>query len=252
LTHDQVLSCAMDIGENMLVSGAEVYRVEDCIRRICYAYGATDADVFTITSSIVLTIEFSQGIRVTQTRRIESYVTDLERVDRLNQLSRQMCSEKLGYDAFCEQFSAIMQKKRYPFAVEVGAFALIAAVFTVFFGGSWLDAVISALIGVVLKYTVHLTAVVKFNHVLSNLIASFVMSFLAFCAVNSGIPVSAEMIIIGNTMLLIPGILLTNSIRDMISGDTMAGLLRFAEAIILALAIAAGYILAFYAIGGGL
>ena len=162
-----------------------------------------------------------------------------------------MCSEKLGYEEFCGQFSAIMRKKRYPFAAEVGAFALIAAAFTVFFGGSWLDAAISAVIGIALKYTVHLTCVVKFNRVLSNLISSFVMSLLAFCAVRIGLDVSAEMIIIGNTMLLIPGILLTNSIRDMISGDTMAGLLRFAEAIIMALAIAAGYILAFYAIGGG-
>lgn len=255
MNHNEVLTCAMDIGENMLTSGAEVYRVEDCIRRICYAYGAVSVDVFSITSSILLTIEFPNQYhqyRISQTRRIESYTTDLERVDKLNQLSRKMCAEHLDYAEFREEFCKIMARKRYGFWAEFGAFALIASAFTMFFGGSWQDSVISAIIGTVLKMTVHFSAKVNFNRVLSNLIASFVMSTLAFLSVRTQLAESAEMIVIGNIMLLIPGVLLTNSIRDMISGDTMTGILRFAEAIILALAIAGGYILAFYAVGGGM
>ena len=95
MNHNEVLSAAMDIGEHMLKSGAEVYRVEDCIRRICYAYGASSVDVFCITSSILLTIDFPGEHRISQTRRIETYSTDLERVDRLNQLSRRMCAQRM-------------------------------------------------------------------------------------------------------------------------------------------------------------
>lgn len=251
MDHNELLTCAMDIGENMLRSGAEVYRVEDCIRRICFSYGASHVDVFSITSSILLTIEFPGENRITQTRRVDTYSTDLERVDKLNQLSRSMCSEKLDYAEFQRQLNAITEKPRYGYLAETGAFALIAAAFTIFFGGCWQDAVVSGLIGAVLKATVYLTAQVNFNRVLSNLIASFVMSAIAFLVVRAGVARSVEMIVIGNIMLLIPGVLLTNSIRDMISGDTMTGILRFAEAIILALAIAGGYILAFYAVGGG-
>ena len=235
----------------MLSSGAEVYRVEDCIQRICRAYGAISVDVFSITSSILLTIKFPGDYRISQTRRIVSYTTDLYRVDRLNQLSRKLCSERPDYDVYLEEMEKIRARKRYGFSAELGAFALIASVFTVFFGGSWQDALISALIGMVLKVSTHFSAKVNFNRVLSNLIASFLMSVLAFLSVRTGLAPSAEMIVIGNTMILIPGVLLTNSIRDMISGDTMTGILRFAEAIILALAIAGGYILAFYAVGGG-
>lgn len=252
MEYNEILSCAMDVGENMLANGAEVYRVEDCIRRICLAYGAVNVDVFCITSSILLTIEFPEGIRLSQTKRIVSFSTDLDRVDRLNQLSRRLCCEQLTYDTFCRELSQVLQQKRYSCLTEMAAFALIAAAFTVFFGGSWQDALISGAIGVVLKATVYFTSVVNFNRVLSNLIASFVMSVLAFLSVRAGIAHSVDMIVIGNIMLLIPGVLLTNSIRDMISGDTMTGILRFAEAIILALAIAGGYILAFYAIGGGI
>ena len=53
---EQYLYYAMTIGEQLLCCGAEVGRVEDTIRRICLAYGATRADVFSITSSIVTTI----------------------------------------------------------------------------------------------------------------------------------------------------------------------------------------------------
>lgn len=37
---EQYLYYAMTIGEHLLISGAEVGRVEDTIRRICMAYGA--------------------------------------------------------------------------------------------------------------------------------------------------------------------------------------------------------------------
>ena len=49
---------------------------------------------------------------------------------------------------------------------------------------------------------------------------------------------------------LIPGIALTNSLRDMISGDIMTGMLRFFDAVLGAAAIAAGYILAAQVLGG--
>lgn len=246
----QILSCALDLGEQMLISGAEVYRVEDCIRRICFAYGATDVDVFTITSSIVVTIQQPDGQRLTQTRRIERYATNLHRVHELNQLSRLMCREHIDYASFCKQFRGILAQRPYPQWSEFLSYALIAAAFTMFFGGSARDAGISALIGLVLKATVYAVGAVHFNHVLSNIIASFVISILAYGAVHFAWADTVDMIVIGNIMLIIPGATLTNSLRDMISGDTMAGILRFIEACILALAIAGGYFLASGLMGG--
>lgn len=83
----KVLKYAMEIGECMLVSGAGVSRVEDTISRICKAYGAKEANVFSITSSIVTTIEDEKGEILTQTKRIRSYKTDFTKLDELNQLS---------------------------------------------------------------------------------------------------------------------------------------------------------------------
>ena len=61
MNYERLLSCALTIGEKMLCSGAEVSRVEDSIIRICSAYGADRVDVFTITSSIVVSVSFAQN-----------------------------------------------------------------------------------------------------------------------------------------------------------------------------------------------
>ena len=241
---NQLLSAALDIGEQMEVSGAEVYRVEDCIRRICFAYGATDVDVFTITSSIVLTIQQPDGERLTQTRRIETSATDLQRVDQLNRLSREMCEKRLPYAEYSKKFAAIMEKEPYPRWVEFLFYAIIAGAFTVFVGGAWQDGLCAMVIGCGLRAVVLFNEHMRFNRVFSSMIASFYVSVLAFLSIRLSLGMIADHIIIGNIMLLIPGVALTNSLRDVISGDTMSGLLRFFEACVIALAIAAGYLLA--------
>ena len=89
-----VVERALDIGEAMLRSGAEILRVEDTIRRICMAYGGGIVDVFTILSLIIVSWKTNTGENITQTRRIYSYVTNLEHLEELNALSRYICTEK--------------------------------------------------------------------------------------------------------------------------------------------------------------
>ncbi len=247
---NDLLSLSLDIGEQMHVAGAEIYRVEDVITRICRAYGATDVDVFTITSSIVLTIQDPSGHRWTQTRRIEKSKINLTRVDQLNRLSRKICQERPSYRECDALFQEIMHTPRYSMWVEYVSYAMIAGAFTLFAGGSWQDAVVSCLIGALLRCYIAFGRKMQFNRVFSSIISSFVVAFLAFWSVRLNLGQSVEDIVIGNIMLLIPGVALTNSLRDMISGDTMSGILRFMEACIVALAIASGFILAGFVMGG--
>ena len=61
---------------------------------------------------------------------------------------------------------------------------------------------------------------------------------------------SVDKVIIGNIMSLIPGIGLTNALRDLFTGDHIAGLLRTIESVMIALVIAAGYVLSAILMGG--
>ena len=50
-------------------------------------------------------------------------------------------------------------------------------------------------------------------------------------------------------MTLIPGVNFTNSLRDLFTGDSMTGVLRFIESLLTALAIALGYVVFIYISG---
>ncbi len=247
---EQLLTCALDIGENMLICGAEISRVEYAIRLICSAYGCCRTDVFTITSSIVVSIEDAHRKFYTQTRRITGTQTDLARLDRLNSLSREICLQTPDYDYVQARLREILQLSRYPLWLEVVCSAMIGGAFAVFFGGNAPDAAVAAVLGAMLRIVAFGLGLIHTNQILINVIATFGLSAAAILAVRLGLGSDANKIIIGNIMLLIPGIALTNSLRDMISGDIMSGLLRFFDAILVAAAIAAGYILAAQLLGG--
>lgn len=248
----KLLTCALDIGEQMLISGAEIGRVEDSIRHICAAYGCRRTDVFTITSSILVTIQDRDGNYHTQSRRITGGKTDLDRLDRLNSLSRQICARRPSWETVRQELDRILARPAYPFWLEMVASAVIAGAFAIFFGGSPADGAVAAVLGALLHLTVALLRFARMNQILTNVAAAFLLSAAAITAVELGLGHDPNEIIIGNIMLLIPGIALTNSLRDMISGDIISGLLRFLDAILVAVAIAAGYILAARMLGGSL
>lgn len=251
MSPEQLITCALDIGEQMLLSGAEVGRVETSVKLICTAYGCSRTDVFTITSSIVVSIVSAEGVHMTQSRRITGTATDLTRLDRLNSLSREICRTTPEYAYVEEKIKDICARKAFPLWVEALASALIAGAFAVFFGGSWADGAVASCLGLGLRYVTWLLQRAGMNQIFVNAVSAFLLSFCAIGLVRLGLGEDTNKIIIGNIMLLIPGIALTNSLRDMISGDIMSGMLRFFDAVLVAAAIAAGYILAAQVLGGG-
>ena len=236
----------------MLISGAEVSRVELAISMICKAYGCSRADVFIITSSMILTVEDADGNYATQTRRITGTATDLSKLHNLNSLSRQICAETPCYEDVQKQLGVICQEQPYNLGLQVLGAGLIAFAFTVFFGGSWIDGGVAAVLGMALRVLTRLLQKAAANQIIVNVVASFALSAAAISLVRWGFGQDANKILIGNIMLLIPGIALTNSLRDLISGDIITGLLRFLDAVLVAAAIAAGYILAAHMLGGGM
>ena len=246
----KLISCAMDIGELMLKSGAEVHRVEDSMTRICHALGAQRVDIFIITSSMVLTVHTADGNVHTQTRRIKSLGTDFHKLDQLNQLSRRICSEQLSLEEIQSEIDSIKSGKKYPFWLECLIYAIIAGAFTILFGGDLAQCILSMIIGVILRFAVLLADNTVKNMIFSKFISGFTITALAFLAFKLGLIVKTDEVIIGDIMLLIPGLGFTNAFRDLFTGDSIAGMLRILEAVLCAAAIAAGYFLLVFLTGG--
>ncbi len=239
----ELFACAMDIGEQMLLSGAEVHRVEESIKRMGHAFGAERVDVFIITSSMVVTLHTHDGQSYTQTRRITSSATDFEKLHQLNALSRKICQQSLSPQEIREQLEAAVNCIAYPFWLECLCCAAIAGAFTLFFGGSLPETGISLIVGAVVRVANLLLEKLIPNKIFSKFSSAAIATLLAYFCVRSGWIPNVDKVIIGNIMSLIPGIGLTNALRDLFTGDSIAGLLRSIEAVLTALAIAAGYFL---------
>lgn len=247
---DRELSSAMDAGELLLMYGAEVSRVEDTIQRLCRAHGFTEADVFTITSCIVATASFEDGRRLTQARRIRERANDFGRVEQINALSRKFCSGQLGPEELRNSLQEIRNKKGPPLYLELCMYMVISMALSVFFGGTWTDGAAAAVSGTVLFAMVRMGAVLKMNSMIQAMICSAVTAAAVLILVRAGIGSHPDKIMIGNIMLVIPGIQLTSSLRDMINGDTISGLLNMSEALLKAVSVAFGFALVLITAGG--
>ena len=236
-----VLSLAMDLGKSMVKCGAEMNRVEETIIRVCYAYGMKRVEVFSIISMMTVTAFDENGNDYTQSRRIYAYSNNLGRLEQLNALSREICSDRPDVVAAQEELEKINNaQKRFRISACLGN-VLAAAAFAVFFGGSWRDALASVPIAVMIYLMNSFIKAKGMNRLFFTAVCSALSGFFALLFVRLGLADNADMIMIGDIMLIIPGLMLINSIREMLCGDVMSGLMRFLETMIIALAIACGF-----------
>ena len=239
----ELIDILLDFGEAMLGSGAEIARVEDSLSRMGNSYGAEKTNAFVINSSIELTVRFSDGETVTRTRRIRaSGGTDFEKLRRLNALSRRCVLQRMPVEELRTEVDEIRNAVISPLKSYIGS-ALAAAAFSIFFGGSLPDAFISGLFGLLICWLQIRFAPLTPNKVFFLFLSSVLTGF-GICIVNLLIPgLQIDKIIIGDIMLLIPGIAITTAVRDTLIGETIAGITRLADCLVWAAALAAGFML---------
>ena len=238
---ESILSLAMDIGKSMIKCGAEIDRVEETIIRICHAYGMKKTEVFSIVSMINVTTVDAEGHAFTQSRRVYSYATNLGRLERLNSLSRSICSGNLDLQQAKEELEEISSEKNGFHVTACIGSVLAAGGFAVFFGGSFKDCIAAMPIAVMIYLMNTYIKARGMSKLFYTALCSVVSGFLAIFFVRIGFADNPAMIMIGDIMLIIPGVILINSIREMLCGDLMSGMLRLLESLILSITIACGF-----------
>lgn len=246
---ERVLSLALDLGKSMIKCGAEMNRVEETIIRIGYAYKMKTTEVFSVVSMITATVCDENGRTHTQTRRIYSYSINFDKLEQLNALSRKICAETPDTEKAREELERIMVPSRLFNPVVLLGYVLASAGFAVFFGGTVMDALATVPISVVIYLFNAFVKVTGASRLFFTALTSAFSGALAILFVCLGFGDNADMIMIGNIMLLIPGLMLTNSVREMLCGDLMSGILRLLESVILALSIAVGFAIPIYISG---
>ena len=236
-----VLMLAMRAGTIMMKSGAEIVRVEDTIERICRACGIEYVDVFaTPTGIFVSTANKDATNTVTHIRRIRSSETDLTRISRVNQFSRSFTTTDMTVEEGMKILDDIESSKPYPFWVRLAAAAIVAGCFGVIFGGSALEFCVTVPIGLMCYLISWFLERYEINFFIRGFVCCAFAAFCALLAAASIHGVSYGPVISGCIMLFVPGIPITNAIRDFLSGNMLSGVARLAEASIIAVSLAAG------------
>lgn len=240
-TSKDYLHVFLDMGDALLNSGAEIFRVEDTLNRMGYACGATHMNVFVITSSIVITMEFPGDGARTQTRRIhECGGNDFTKLEQLNDLSRRFCSHPVSAAELRNEFEKINANRPKPLWKLLGS-VLAASSFALFYGGTIPDAITAGVSAILIWSLQKYLRPVCMNEVTFQFAASF-LTGCAICGFTLLCPsLHMDKIMIGDIMLLIPGLMSTNAIRDVLIGDTLSGIIRLIAALLLAAALALGF-----------
>ena len=240
MDYNTLMDLVEELGYRLAMCGAETFRIEESVNRILAAYGI-ESEVFAIPNCLIVSIETLEGKPMTRMRRIGYHGNDLDSVEKYSNLSRRICAEK-PEPATAKQWlkQTELSRRNYPPIITIVGSALGGCGFSVLFGATFSDAVCAAacgaLIGVVDLFMSHLKA----NQFFRIITESFLMSMLAYAFDGLGIANSCDAIIIGALMLLVPGLLFTNAMRDIIYGDTNSGINRIVQVFLIAVAICLG------------
>lgn len=245
---NELLHLFLNIGEKMMTSGASVNRIEDALQRLGKAYGVVKMNVLVITASIVVTMELPSGEIITQTRRITGSGTNFTRLEKVNEVSRRCCETPMT-PAELEAELENIQGDISPWLIYLGS-AVAAGSHAVFFGGTFADGIVAAIFGLLICFLQMKLPYICQNNMVFNLMSSL-LSGIGICLITKFIPfLHTDKVMIGDIMLLIPGIAMTNSIRDILIGDTISGIMRLIETLLWAAALALGFMISIVLIGG--
>lgn len=235
-----LLELAAELGYELGMCGAETFRIEESVSRVLQAYGIR-SEVFAIPNSLTVSIETADGQPMTRLRRIGIHGNDLDGVELFSALSRKLCQETPTPDEAVRWLEDAKKRRRsYSMLISLLGHFLGAFGFSMVFGGSFMDGICGGFCGLLVGIINRFTGKLKANQFFSIIAASFPMALTAYAISATGIADNADMVNIGALMILVPGLLFTNAMRDIIFGDINSGTNRIVQVLLIAAAIVTG------------
>lgn len=240
MDYNALLDMTTELGYQLAMCGAETFRIEESVNRIMAAYGI-EAEAFAIPNCLHVSIQTAEGKPMTRMRRIGYHGNDLDSVEQFSNLSRKICQEHPDPNIAAEW---ILETKRSlraysPLMYLLGNF-LGASGFAILFGGNLAECLCAGMCGIVIGMINHFMDKLRANQFFRIILAAFTMSLVAYAANALQIVQNPDASIIGALMILVPGLLFTNAMRDIIYGDTNSGINRIVQVVLIAVAIALG------------
>ncbi|MEG0385029.1 MAG: threonine/serine exporter family protein [Solibacillus sp.] len=235
---EMAIDCFLLAGRIMMESGAETYRVQDTMLRMARSQNMMDTQSYVTPTGIIFSLGRTQPTRITS---ISTRITDLHRIVLVNNVSRKLTSQMITLERAYDELKRI-EKTNYflPILLQVLAASIASSCFLFLYKGMLTDiptAFVAGGIGLYIVTIIHKMTRVKF---FSEFLAAVSVGVVASLSVHYGFGTEVDKIIIGSVMPLVPGLLITNAVRDLMAGHFIAGMAKGAEAFLTAFAIGSG------------
>lgn len=235
---DLVIETVLLAGKIMIESGSDMQRVDDTLKRIAKNAGIVQPKIFETTTGIMMSIP---RYNMTQIEPIEKRTIDLEKVARVNELSRAFQDHKITLSEMHENLLALsISSPFFAFGWQLISAMLISGTLDIMYGASWLDflpTMIASAIGFMLMAFISKTFKLRF---VSEFVSAVAIGAVSIFMVQHGFGKDIGLVIVGALMPLVPGVPITNAVRDLLAGHILSGLARGAEAILVASALGLG------------
>lgn len=213
--------------------GAAAPRLEQAISNVSQQLGLA-CDVLSTPTSIVVSFGAQKGdgiAELTQVVRIAPGDVNLARLCRADEIADQVAAGSLDVRQGMAQLRRLGSPlSRTSLWLTVLGYGLAAASVAVLFHTSWQDAAVAGVIGLLIGSIVIAGYGRPRLSVAGDAISALVATFVATMVSAWLVPLSLKLVVLSALIVLVPGMSLTNAVRELTSQHLASGVARFAGA----------------------
>ncbi|WP_424571470.1 threonine/serine ThrE exporter family protein [Weissella soli] len=237
MTNDEIINIASETGRLLLIGGAESFRTEDTVERIGNALGLPLTCYVTLTAVMVSEKNGSKAKVI----KAKPGAFNLRTVDEINTLSRALTDKKISDVEFIAQLNQIKHHIiDYPSFLKIISAGLVSMAPMLVAKATFLEYVLMFVTGLLGYLAYYLTAKRSTTPYAPEFIGGFAIGVFAILGTFMNGHVTPSTIVLGAVMPLVPGLAITNALREMVRGDVISGIVRTVNSMIVLTSLAIG------------
>ena len=233
----------LDIGALLMAAGANTHRIRLTANRIANAFGYS-AELFITHRALTLTLNDAREEDVfSSTKRTPAHGVNFKVVSGISRMSWSVVEEKWPLPRIRAEVERLAALPHYPRLLVLAMVGLSGAAFCRGFGGTSFEMTVAGLSSVLRLFVRQEAHHRQFNPYLCVYFAAATAALAAGAFVKwQGL--AFEHAFATSVLFLIPGVPLINAVSDLVDGNFLTGMARFAHGSLISFCIALGLLTA--------
>ncbi len=246
---DYIVDFAARLGREQLFAGANLERANDTMERVCKAYGLHEISVFSLSTIISLSATSLEGETHTRQIKVPGASIHLEKLRQLNDLAHKVCNETPNPEKLRDMLYEALLVPSYSAWIEMLGFVIAISSLCRIFGGNFAELITVTLCTVLAYWLNRWLARANLNRIITNAINMVVTTAIFFFTVWIGFAYDMMAMLTPMSLMFIPGVPLVNSMRNILCGNEMNGILEFIKVVLETLTLCLGVLIAYMLCG---